>query len=91
MGAISKSEPISSEFVTINSMFGSISRTKIHNGRIYISTFVGHKHQIGWNIYMKAISKSEPILSKLSRVISMLKIISRTKFLGDRIYITALV
>ena len=69
-------------------MLNSISHTKFRNDRMYITAFVGYKFEIGWNIYMEAISKSEPIFSKFGSVIFMPNSISHTKFRKDRIYIT---
>ena len=88
MGAISKSEPIFSKFGRNSFRLDTLPHTKFQSDPIYITVSVGYNIEIGWNIYMGAISKYEPIFSKFGRNSFRLDTISHTKFRSDPIFIT---
>ena len=68
MGAISKSEPIFFKFSRAYIRPSKLPCVKFHNDPLKNAAPIELRWQIGRNIYMGAISKSDPIFSKLNSV-----------------------
>ena len=86
MGAISTSEPIFTKLSTHHSVLNTDRSAKVRANRMIYRDFGGPFTLNRTKIYMGAISKSEPILTKLNTLHSRHNSLRYAKFRANRIY-----